>query len=159
MDPAGNRQSSLAITFLIAGVALLVGALIYLLFRPTHPLFLEWLEFLGADTWIAKIRATTGQIISPLPNSLVYSLPQGLWAFAYALIITALWGTSIPRLRRGFFWLGSIPLVASGFEFLQYCGAIIGTACPQDLIFSVVGALLGGIAGWLRRIPFPVHES
>lgn len=157
MDSSGPRGSSVAITWLIASVALLLGGLIYLALRPTHPLFLDWLAPPDPEGWIGQVRSAATPLAALLPALFVYSLPQGLWAFAYALIITALWGDSIPHSRWGFFWIGSILLVASGFEILQFFGVIIGTACPQDLISGLIGSAAGGLWGWLRRIPQPTR--
>lgn len=155
MESSTHRGSSATTTWLIASAALLLGGLIYLVLRPGHPLFLDWMEPPGTEGWIGHIRATASPFAAVLPAPFVYSLPQGLWAFAYALIITALWGGTIPRSRWGFFWLGSILLVASGFEVLQHFGAIPGTACSHDLIFGMIGSVTGGVWGWQRRIPCP----
>lgn len=79
------------------------------------------------------------------PNWVVYSLPNGFWAFAYALIITAIWSGSISRLK--YFWMSSIPLLVYGYEILQYFGVITGTFCRLDLALGTAGLLAGILIG------------
>ena len=74
----------------------------------------------------------------------VYSLPQGLWAFSYTLIMVGIWGGK--RSSLAIFWLGTIPLLVFGFEVLQLAGEIRGTYCPEDMLFSAAGILLGVLA-------------
>jgi hypothetical protein len=79
---------------------------------------------------------------------LVYSLPDGLWAFAYALLISSIWANSRTRVRS--FWLASIPVPVLGFELAQKSGMIPGTYDPVDLIFCSVGIVAGILAGKLK---------
>jgi hypothetical protein len=70
---------------------------------------------------------------------------NGLWAFAYALLITGIWSGSESWLK--YFWMASIPVLVFGYEILQYFGTIPGTFCIQDLALGFGGLILGIIAG------------
>jgi len=80
-----------------------------------------------------------------LPQWFVFSLPNGLWAFAYSLLITVIWGGSKSWIR--FLWWATIPLLVIGFEVLQLIQTIPGTFCTQDMILGVAGLLLGILVG------------
>jgi hypothetical protein len=91
------------------------------------------------------------------PDWMVYSLPNGLWAFAYALIITRIWGRnkSWPRI----IWLASIPALVLGFETLQFWGIVHGTFCLQDLALGLTGIILGIITVFIIPKPHPHEKS
>ena len=72
---------------------------------------------------------------------MLYSLPDGLWAFAYTIIIIAIWKGNKSYLR--FFWYVSIPTLIFGFELLQLSGKFPGTFCIHDLAFCLAGIIAG----------------
>jgi len=148
---AGLRHP-LLVTLIIAGGAMICGGLIYLLCRPVLPLFLRWMETPGGGGVISSTRAVTVPLAGELPALLVYSLPQGLWAFSYAMVITALWSKPGRNGAERLFWLASVPLVPLGFEWLQHTGIIAGVCSRGDLVFSLAGILSGALCGWFRRI-------
>jgi hypothetical protein len=99
----------------------------------------------GSDHWLGFIRSRSLSLGAHLPEWIVYSLPGGLWAFAYALMITTIWSGSRSRLKS--FWMVSIPLLVFGFEFLQYVRIIPGTFCFQDIALGMAGMIIGILAG------------
>lgn len=129
----------------IALLALLIGGFIYIFLRPAPPIFFHWIQRIGVITeWLEAVRLNTLTITPYLPMWVVYSLPQGLWAFSYTLIMVGIWGRK--RNLLAIFWLGTIPLLVFGFEVLQLAGEIRGTYCPEDMLFSAAGILLGVLA-------------
>ena len=131
--------------FLFAFLAILSGGLIYVLFRPVESLFFTWADEIGAGNILSNIRSVTLPLLSYIPKWFLFSLPSGLWAFAYALIITHLWRDNNSIIK--YFWIGSIPLLAIGYEFLQFTGILKGVFCHEDLILSVAGISLGVLLG------------
>jgi hypothetical protein len=157
---AGDSPAKFTVT-VYAFLAVVTGGLLYLFFRPAPPVFLYWFGYFGLGEFVAAVRTHTLEITPLLPGWAVYSLPQGLWAFAYALIIAGVWGKQ--RSAHACFWLATIPLLAVGFEVLQYTGVIRGTFCITDtalgLCCSIPGAILGiktgknhsnKVNGWLE---------
>ena len=126
---------------LLAGLPLFSGGLIYLLFRPGTLRIFKWLDLAGLREPLEILRVHTLQLVPLMPEWLIYSLPNGLWAFSYAFIITAAWWKQSGYLK--YFWLISVPIVGLGYELLQLKGAIPGTFCYQDLIFCTVGITAG----------------
>ena len=74
---------------LISGVtSLLAGALIYLLFRGKNLLGFMLLRRIGLEPWADRMRSYAADI--RLPDVVVFSLPGGLWALGYILVIDSI---------------------------------------------------------------------
>jgi hypothetical protein len=131
--------------FWLSAIALLAGGIIYILFRTSEPVFFNWIRAAGLDNWLSFARNSSLSLTPNLPGWIVYSLPNGLWAFSYALLIIAIWSDSKSWLK--YFWMASIPLLVLGYEILQYPKIIPGTFCIQDLILGIAGLTIGIIVG------------
>lgn len=105
---------------LISLIALIGGGSIYILFRPVEAKFFNWFTIIESRNWLFIIREESLSVIGFLPPWILYSLPNGLWAFAYTLIIMYLWTRSKSLMK--YFWFGSIPVLVFGFEILQLIG-------------------------------------
>jgi hypothetical protein len=151
---SGVRYNRLSI--LLCSLALLLGGIIYVLFRASEPVFFKWIPGLASDRWFNFVRHISLSFSQFLPDWIVFSLPNGLWAFAYALLITSIWAGSHSLLRT--FWMASIPLLVIGYEFLQYVGIIPGTFCIQDVALGMTGIITGIIVG-TKTIKPKNHEK
>ena len=136
--------------------ALLLGGIIYILFRASEPVFINWIRTIGLDSWLNFARGKSLSSSLHLPAWIVFSLPNGLWAFAYAFLITGIWWGSGSWLK--YFWMASIPLLVLGYEILQYAGSIPGTFCMQDIALGIVGLTAGIIAG-IKTTKLQNHEK
>lgn len=130
-----------ACTLALSVVAIATGGMIYLWLRPGSIRFFSWMEWAGFSELVEALRKPVPQPPEIMADWMVYSLPNGLWAFSYALIIGRLWWGRKASMR--YFWLSSIPLVGMGYELLQYLGAIPGTFCYQDLLMCATGVGMG----------------
>jgi hypothetical protein len=128
----------------LSAIALLGGGCIYLFLRPGDLVFHRWIRAAGLD-WYNPPGLNSTLLVRHFPEWFIYSLPDGMWAFAYALIITVIWSGSRSPLK--FFWMASIPLLVLGFEILQATGIVRGTFSMADLAFGLTGVILGIIAG------------
>lgn len=126
-------------------IAIFFGGIIYILFRPSEHVFFNWIRAAGFTHLLSVIRHNTFFTGLHLPGWIVFSLPNGLWAFAYAFLITAIWSGSQSWLK--YFWMASIPLLVLGYEMLQYKEFIPGTFCMQDITLGTAGLILGIIIG------------
>lgn len=140
----------------LTAFALLAGGIIYIIFRSSEPLFFTWTNSTQAIHWINIIRNSSLSLSKVLPEWIVYSLPDGLWAFGYSLLITGIWSGSKSLLR--YFWFASIPLLVLGFEFLQFARLIPGTFCLQDIALGIAGIVIGIMVG-IRIIKPDYHEK
>jgi len=130
-------------------VTLMVGGLIYLLFRPAEASFLTWFGIAGSDNWLTLIREKSLSLTYLLPPWLVYSLPNGLWAYAYSLIMLSIWKGSSSYMR--YVWFLSIPVLVFGFELLQLAGYLQGTFCLFDLTWGALGISVGYLTVYLKN--------
>jgi hypothetical protein len=129
----------------LSASALILGGIIYILFYSSQPVFFGWIQAAGLNNWLSAARQHSLSANSYLPQWIVYSLPDGLWAFAYALLITGIWIRSHSGLK--YFWMSTIPVLVIGLELLQYTGMVKGTFSFMDLIFEISGLLVGIYAG------------
>ncbi len=132
-------------TCFLAAFAILFGGLIYIFLRSPDHLFNNWIRTPGSGTWFNSIRHHFVSKSLVVPEWIVFSLPNGFWAFAYSLLITTIWSASQSRLK--YFWMASIPVLIIGFEIFQATGVIHGTFCIQDITFGLAGLVLGITAG------------
>ena len=128
----------------LAAVSVLAGGMLYILFRPGNYVFYRWIDGFGLDALLGRIRSFGMPLLDKLPAWFVYSLPNGLWAFAYTTMICSLWAGSRSKWRYA--WYATIPLLVFGFELLQLTDLIAGTFCWIDIAFGAGGmAISSGI--------------
>ena len=107
-------------------VPLLLGSMIYILFRSESLLYNRLLGFLFHP--IATPKTAIEQLI-------VYSLPDGLWAMSYTMLILHIRkNTKITTL----IWSSIIPLIGIISEIAQYFFIIPGTFDIFDLSMYIV---------------------
>lgn len=122
-------------------LALLVGGLLYLFCRPANTRVIAWIREAGFGHRLDLGRDALIPLCKRLPAWVLYSLPDGLWSFAYAVILSRLWWNRTGLAAR--LWLMTIPVVGIGFELSQALGWIPGTFTWPDLLFCTLGMLLG----------------
>ena len=144
------------INFLIAGLAVIAGGMIYILCRTPDYSFFQWIRSMGFDGALAFLRAHSLPNGSKLPDWIVYSLPDGLWAFAYTLIILTIWYKSHSFLM--YFWYATIPTLTIGSEILPWMGIIPGTFCLSDVVLILCGLFAGILAANLT-LKQSTHEN
>lgn len=112
---------------------LLFGSLIYLLFRPDNILLFHWLEQIGARERIDDWRAQAAWLTEYLPGWLLFSLPNSLWTYSFAIYFTLLW-----RDHRLYYWVGLTWAISLLGELLQLFSWLPGTFSLIDLMFIII---------------------
>jgi len=107
---------------------LAVGVAIYVGWRSTTLLVFDWMAALGVPAH--PFRAT-----ADLPQPLLYSLPDGCWAFAGTSWMLLIW-------RRLHPWVFVFVVLGVGSEFGQALGLVPGTFGWNDVAFYVAGSIL-----------------
>ena len=123
------------IIVIIAIIALSVGGMIYVFFRPESIMMFKWFPFLGVVHKQISVFRTIH-----LPDFLVYSIPDGLWLFSYILLIGVIWNFNY---HRGMFLIMLLPVYAISYEMLQLCHFVPGYFDILDFVAYVVATLLG----------------
>lgn len=100
-----------------AGLLLALGGAIYIIFRSHTLLY----RLVGEGwPWINNLRTTATDLMQQggaLGEFVVFSLPDGLWATAYILLIDVIYRDSPKSIRLR--WAGGIPLIGAATELLQ----------------------------------------
>jgi hypothetical protein len=144
------------LALLISFLAVFFGGLIYLLFRHTELIFYRWVNLLAGGKTEMYLQSISLKLNISAPEWLVYSMPNALWAFAYALLMILIWAGSHSWLK--YLWYSSIPLLIFGFEFLQGFQMIPGTYCLMDLTFGFLG-ISSGISTGFIILKYYNHEK
>ena len=103
----------------------------------------RWVDALGLGGPLDVLRRWTIPMAEGLPDILLYSAPDGLWACSYACLCMWIWNSG--PLYRAIGWALLVPLVAFFSEVGQLAGWVRGTYDPWDLLCYVVG---GGAPLW-----------
>lgn len=143
-----RKSPPIGVVALLPAAAILLGGFIYIYLRPSESIFMQWARIARLDGILHLVKPERPISGTVLPQWLVYSLPSGLWAFAYSLVISFLWAGKKHWIR--YFWLSTIPLLVFGFEILQLSGTIPGTFSISDLVLGCLGSGAGVFVGIKR---------
>lgn len=115
----------------------LLGGLIYVLWRSTDLLVFRWLAALGLDSIVASLRLLAAPFQEQLPTWVFYSLPDGLWAYAVTACMALIWAgySCVSRV----IWLSAGPLIGIGSELGQLVGMVPGTFEFADITLYAIG--------------------
>jgi len=133
--PAADRSIGLLQAALLA---MLVGGLLYLLYRPTSLLMFRWFEALGLDSAVEQLRAVATQHPRP-PAWAINSLPHALWLLSGLLLFAWIWRGRAGSAASA--WMGVLVAFAAGGEIGQWCGLVPGTFDPIDLALVVAACI------------------
>lgn len=109
-------------------ILLVVGGSIYLLQRTTSLLMFQVADGLGLTESVNCLRT----MATVWPEFVVYSLPGGLWAASYILLVDAVFGGQVMLQRLA--WASLIPMTGLVSELLQALRLCPGTADGWDAL-------------------------
>ena len=121
-------------------LTLLVGGMIYILFRTSSLKMFSWYKTIGLGELTNDLRKMTFQFADKIPEWILFSLPDGLWIFSYVSLMLFIWRNSVSI--KNIFWISIIPILAIGSELGQLFGLVIGTFDIADLILYIFGMTL-----------------
>ena len=117
---------------------LLLGSLIYVVWRSDHLLVFRWIAAVGLTASVEQMRESAPNIFNTLPQWCLFSLPDGLWAYSFVATMTLIWGR-IKNVTTGM-WISIAPLLGCGSEILQAFHYLPGTYETTDLVAYAVGS-------------------
>lgn len=110
---------------------LAIGIAIYILWRPTSLLAFHWIEMIGLLQPTLHVRAMLSPVQPLIPSWILYSLPDGLWAYSFTSAIAICWDR---RLTTETLAWCSIPFVLGvGSELGQLALVVPGVFEVADL--------------------------
>ena len=117
---------------------ILTGGMIYVLYRPESLLLFRVTDSLGITPLIDVLRSNSSRVM--LPSFMINSLPAGLWAASYLMMMytTTKFHTRRIRLMLAL----PLPIMAIVLEFMQIWGWCPGTFDIYDLICYVIPLII-----------------
>tara|TARA_R110001606_G_scaffold370990_2_gene527654 strand:+ start:715 stop:1158 length:444 start_codon:yes stop_codon:yes gene_type:complete len=119
---------------------LLIGGLIYLLFRTSSLKMFGWYKTIGLGEFTNGLRKLTIPFADKIPDWILFSLPDGLWIFSYVSLVLFIWNNSISK--NNLFWILIIPILAICSEIGQLLGFVQGVFDVTDLLLYLLGMTL-----------------
>jgi hypothetical protein len=135
---------------IIIMLPIIIGSLIYLLFRSQTILIFRLIGSLGFSSIVEEARIAARPFNQYFQGFVLYSLPSGLWAFSFIYSITVVWRSTLKSLGA-IATILSVMVVVEGTELAQGLGLISGKFDRLDLIANLVGLVVGGAVGYGRR--------
>ena len=118
--------------------SLIIGGLIYVGFRDKSLLMFKWFDELGISSEVDVFRGLLNY--EGVYGWIKYSLPDGLWLFAYMFLVDVIWNGS--RAISSYIFIYSLPVFALSSEFLQYFGLLPGVFDWIDVASYLFAILL-----------------
>ena len=109
---------------------LMIGCLIYLLFRSKTLYIYLWCKSLGLSALIDKLRFAV--LDWSVPDFIKYSLPDGLYCAAYLFIMDAIWHDEKNKVK--YLLISIVPIITITSEMLQIFNVVPGTFDIMDLV-------------------------
>lgn len=127
----------LIISYIVAATLLLLGGLLYIVYRPLTLKMFQWFHMTECTPWLLKFRS-----LAPLglPDWIIYALPDGLWACSYAILIGSIWHFSVPNCIPVAL---IIPLAGIVSEFSQAVKLLPGVFDMADVVAYGLGTIAG----------------
>lgn len=120
-----------SLTRRLAIASMIIGGMVYVLWRPESLKMFSWFSALGLDRPVDAMRTSAAAYAQAMPSWVYLSLPQALWLFSGCLVFHLIWRHA--RCRQEQFWMAAVVLLAMGGELGQAVGVIQGTFDPMDL--------------------------
>lgn len=117
-------------------LSLLLGSMVYVLFRPEYLIVFDWVRFIGLIDEVRLLRVNLGFFTKYLPNWFIYNLPNGLWCYSYVCCVYVIWKKL--NLKVVLLML-IIPLLGVFTELMQLYHWILGIYDGIDILFYVFG--------------------
>lgn len=128
-----------------AFLPLLIGGMIYVIFRTDSLLMFKWIEQLDLKGTVMSVRDIAGLYNTENFKIIIHTLPGGLWVYSYITFLLLIWKNEINRNNILYFIL--VPVAAVLSEFLQLAGIIRGTFDILDIVLYFSGMIF----------PFLIH--
>jgi len=152
-----TMRSRQILGFFLATSCLLLGVVLYVLFRPTTLQIFHWADSLGLTESISTLRYLVHGSDRYLPNLIIYSLPFALWISFYLLFVSVIWAGSTSSIR--FVWFWSIPIIAIAVELAQGLHLLPGYFDPVDLVTIIFATILASLLNKFPKLRKGVKTS
>ena len=133
--------------FLSAHVLLpvLIGGAIYSLWRSKTLLLFTFYRWIGLDQPVQALRVQVASFKHLIPGPILYSLPDGLWVYAFTALMGCIW-FSAPRSSAKLLWTLLPVSMAVGAEIGQGFRLVPGTFDWSDMLSYLIAWALATVS-------------
>lgn len=124
-------------SYSIAMILILLGGLIYILYRPLSLAMFYAFGISESTGWLAFLR---GHVPIDVSGWIIYALPDGLWACSYVVFIGCIWNFEFPKYLPVAL---IIPIIGIASEALQGIGLMPGVFDWIDVLMYFAGGSVG----------------
>jgi len=125
-----KRKFKISFNLIIGILSIILGCIIYLLWRETNLLMFSWFETIGFSPIILNLRESVAISLKNYPRWIFFSLPLALWYFGGILILSHIWDKF---LSEKICWVFFFSIIAFGSEFGQLLNLVPGTYDSNDI--------------------------
>lgn len=118
-------------------IPLAVGCFIYVGFRTQSLLMFKWFSILKLNKLVENYRIFICSHFKHMHKFVIYSLPNGLWAFSFLQYVSITTKRYIKNIT-----LTICILIIIGLEIFQYFNLIRGTFCFVDLFTNFIAVII-----------------
>lgn len=143
------RKQKLTIFHVIC--PLLLGGFIYISFRTESLVLFNWIEDISLSGVVNVIRNIFYPLKSIVPNWIVFSLPDGLWVYAFTSSFLIIWDNNF---KNKIFIILIPVLISILLELSQYFEICEGTFDFTDLTFYFFASILSILIFKLKHMEY-----
>ena len=129
-------KSSRFITIFLAAICVFSCGLMYISFRPDTLKMFHWFKFFGILDWLEAAQHDP----SVVPDLLLYNVPDGMWLFAYSILVGCIWNF---KFQDCWMFILVMPFICISHEILQGIGIMHGTYDAYDVLAYVLAIIAG----------------
>lgn len=122
----------------IAFLCVLMCGLMYISFRPDTLKMFHFFKVFGLLDYLEDLQRNPNNV----PTWMLYNLPDGVWLFAYSILIGCIWNFKI---RDCWMFILVMPFICIPHEFMQGLGIMHGTYDPWDVLAYILAIMTGFI--------------
>lgn len=110
----------------------------YISFRPDTLKMFHFFKVFGLLDYLEDLQRNPNNV----PTWMLYNLPDGVWLFAYSILIGCIWNFKI---RDCWMFILVMPFICIPHEFMQGLGIMHGTYDPWDVLAYILAIMTGFI--------------
>lgn len=135
------------LTILLAFMCVFLCGMTYISFRPDTLKMFHWFKLFGILDYLEELQHNPARV----PAWMLYNLSDGMWLFAYSILIGCIWNFKI---RDCWMFILVMPSICIPHEFLQGLGIMHGTYDPTDVLCYIIAIICGFAYIWVINHTF-----
>jgi len=136
MAPNQKRTWLKTCTFCIAFLCVFMCGMMYISFRPDTLKMFHFFKVFGVLDFLEELQHNPARV----PSWMLYNLPDGIWLFAYSILIGSFWNFKI---KDCWMFILVMPSICIPHEILQGLGIMHGTYDPSDVLAYMLAIIAG----------------